>query len=174
LRPSSSGRPIALDQAQDDGTEAIAFTADGSRPAIGDRITLWDADLHTRTAVLRNAFPDAPADSPESISALALSPDGRTLAVGGDAGTLQLWDTETQQPLGGPLPTLGEAIDSLTFSSDNSTLYASGAHVPLQRYVIDPTRAVQRVCARAGGELTRNQWRRYAPGTAYRRMCSQR
>ena len=53
-------------------------------------------------------LPGGPLDpapgSGESITALAFSPDGDTLAVGGDAGTLQLWDIATQQPLGRPCP----------------------------------------------------------------------
>jgi len=66
---------------------------------------------------------------------------------------------------------LGEAIDSLAFADNSRTLYASGAHVPLQRYTLDPARAVRRVCARAGGDLTREQWGTYVPETAYRKVC---
>ncbi|WP_371584446.1 WD40 repeat domain-containing protein [Streptomyces sp. NBC_01314] len=72
------------------------------------------------------------------VEALAVSPDGATLAVGGGSGTLQLWDTATQQPLGGPLTTPGETIGSLAFSADSATLYTGSAHVPLQRYAVDP------------------------------------
>ncbi|MEU6251417.1 hypothetical protein [Streptomyces sp. NPDC047043] len=170
----ATGRATHLGLPDGTGNTALAFSADGSRLAAADRsgrIALRDGDLHDRAGVLRTPFPDAPADSPERVSALALSADGRTLAVGGDTGTLQLWDTTSRQPLGGPLPTAGESIDSLTFSADQGTLYASSAHVPLQRYVVDPSQVVRRVCARAGGELSRSQWRMYAPGTAYRKEC---
>ncbi|MDX3179504.1 hypothetical protein PV382_45850, partial [Streptomyces scabiei] len=71
-----------------------------------------------------------------------------------------------------PLPTPGESIDTLAFSPDSTTLYAGGMHVPLQRYVIDPDRAVSLVCARAGNtELTRAQWRTHLPDRPYRRVC---
>ncbi|WP_105968152.1 nSTAND1 domain-containing NTPase [Streptomyces geranii] len=153
----------------------LAFAPDGSRLAAGDvsgRVTLWDGDLEHRAGVLRNVFPTAAGDMVEQMSALALSPDGRTLAVGGDAGTLQLWDLGTRQPLGGPLSTPGEKIGSLAFSPDSTTLYAAGPHALLQRYPVDPTRAVTRVCARAGGAtLTRAQWRLYASEVPYRRVC---
>lgn len=142
--------------------------------SVGDltgRVTLWDGDLRERAGVLDDVFLKSPTDAWEEVTALALSPDGHTLAVGGDGGTLQLWDTGTRRPLGGPLPTPGEAIDSLAFGPDGHTLYASGAHVPLQRYDLDPAEALRRVCARAGGELTRAQWTAYVPDVAYRRVC---
>ncbi|MFB7655951.1 MULTISPECIES: WD40 repeat domain-containing protein [unclassified Streptomyces] len=116
-------------------------------------------------------FPAPHGGTSEAVEALALSPDGRTLAVGGAAGTLQLWDTATQRPLGGPLTTSGEAIDSVAFSPDGATLYAGSAHVPLQRYTVAPERVVAQVCARAGTELTRAQWRASIPDLPYRRVC---
>uniref|UniRef100_UPI000A797F95 WD40 repeat domain-containing protein n=1 Tax=Streptomyces torulosus TaxID=68276 RepID=UPI000A797F95 len=173
-----AGRSHAHDLVQHDGIGAIAFAPDGSGLAAGDwtgRVAVWDGDLRHRGGILRNVFPapvDASSDSAESITALAFSPDGSTLAVGGDTGTLQLWDTATQQPLGPPLPTPGESIDTLAFSPDSTLLYAGGRHVPLQRYVVDPDRAVSLVCSRTGNtDLTRAQWRTYVPERPYRRVC---
>lgn len=182
-----AGRSIARDQLQGERARdlvqgerisALAFGPDGHRLVAGDRtgrVALWDGDLRHRAGVLRNVFP-GPLDgaTPEAVGALALSPDGRTLAVGGDAGTLQLWDTATQQPLGRPLPTPGESIDTLAFSADNGTLYAGGTHVPLQRYTVDADRAAAQVCARTGGaDLTKAQWRSYVPEVAYRKVCAE-
>ncbi|MFJ8537120.1 hypothetical protein [Streptomyces sp. NPDC093591] len=171
----ATGKATGKDLVQGDQIGAIAFGADGSRLAVGDgtgRVALWDGDLRHKAGVLRNVFPARLGDTPEGVSALALSPDGRTLAVGGTSGTLQLWDVATQQPLGGPLPTPGEEIVSVTFSEDSGTVYAAGAHVPLQRYVVDPERVAERVCARVSGrQLTRAQWRTYAPDAPYREVC---
>jgi WD40 repeat protein len=167
---------------------ALAFAADGSRLVAGDhtgRVALWDGKVRERAGILRNVFPTQPrgnaADDPlgdtsEAVSALAVSPDGRTLAVGGEAGTLQLWDIASQQPLGGPLTTPGEKIDTVAFSADNGTLYAGSAHVPLQRYPIAPSKAVGTVCARVAesgdpGGLTRAQWKAYVADVPYRRVC---
>ncbi|MFF3373661.1 hypothetical protein ACFYXF_12030 [Streptomyces sp. NPDC002680] len=155
---------------------ALAFAADGSRLAAGDqtgRVALWDGELSHRTGILRNVFPAPLGEEPESVSALAVSPDGATLAVGGSTGTLQLWDIATQQPLGGPLTTPGEQIDSLAFGADSGTLYAASAHAPLQRYAVDADRAATQVCARAGAgaDLSREQWETYVPEVAYRKVC---
>ncbi|WP_455355272.1 nSTAND1 domain-containing NTPase [Streptomyces sp. SYSU K217416] len=169
-----AGPVTGHDLVQGDQIGALAFAPDGSRLAAGDqtgRVALWDSALRRRAGILANVFPAPLGDTPEAVSALALSTDGRTLAVGGDAGTLQLWDIATQQPLGGPLTTPGEDIKTLAFSRDSGTLYAGSAHVPLQRYSIAPSRAVTRVCARAGAGLTRAQWRTYVPGAPYRRVC---
>ncbi|WP_425246531.1 hypothetical protein [Streptomyces sp. NEAU-NA10] len=172
--PLPSGRSLRRDLVQGEQIGALAFDADGSLLAAGDmtgRVALWDGALRRRSGVLRNVFPAPLGDTPEAVAALALSPDGRTLAVGGEAGALHLWDIATQQPLGDPVPTAGEAIESLSFSPDSTTLYASGTHVPLQRYVIDPARVVAQVCARAGAGLTKEQWRTYVPDAGYRRTC---
>ncbi|MER6133758.1 hypothetical protein [Streptomyces sp. NPDC001815] len=173
----STGTPVGRDLVQGDQVGALAFSPDGSHLAVGDRtgrVALWDGALRHRAGVLRNVFPAPIGDTPETVSALALSPDGRTLAVGGDAGTLQLWDTATQQPLGGPLTSPGETIKTLAFSPDSGTLYAGSAHVPLQRYVIDPARLVTQVCARSGADLTRTQWHTYITEVPYRRLCDPR
>jgi WD40 repeat protein/transcriptional regulator with XRE-family HTH domain len=180
------GRPTVRNLVQGDETAALAFAQDGSRLVSGDqagRVALWDGRLRQREGVLPNVFPALPedtsdaltGDTSEAVSALAVSPDGRTLAVGGEAGSLQLWDIATQQPLGDPLTTPGEAIDTVAFSADSGTVYAGSAHVPVQRYTIDPSQAVESVCARAGGSdrdgLTWAQWRTYVRDVPYRKMC---
>jgi WD40 repeat protein len=169
------GKVVGRNLVQGDQIGALAFSEDGALLAVGDqtgRVALWDGDVRHRAGVLRNVFPAPRGGTPEAVTALAVSPDGRTLAVGGAAGSLQLWDVTTQQPLGGPLTTPGEQLDTLAFAADGSTLYAGGAHVPLQRYAVDPGRAVARVCARVGGaQLTRAQWRTYVPDVPYRKVC---
>ncbi|MER6958858.1 hypothetical protein [Streptomyces sp. NPDC000618] len=165
---------LGLGLVQGDQIGALAFAAYGSRLAAGDqtgRVALWDGTLRRREDVLRNVFPQLLDEIPEAVSVVAFSPDGRALAVGGDQGTLQLWDIPTRQPLGGPLITPGERIDTLAFGADSGTLYAGSAHVPLQRCTVAPARVVPQVCARAGTDLTAAQWRTYIPDVPYRRVC---
>ncbi|MEV6942461.1 hypothetical protein AB0N07_10730 [Streptomyces sp. NPDC051172] len=180
-----AGRVTGRNLVQGEDIGALAFAADGSLLAAGDqtgRVALWDRKVRQRSGILPSVFATLPenigdavfGDTSEAVSALAVSPDGGTLAVGGEAGSLQLWDIATQQPLGSPLTTSGEQIDTVAFSADGRTVYAGSAHVPLQRYPIDPARAVETVCARTGGNgLTRAQWRTYLPGVAYRKVCGQ-
>ena len=61
----------------------------------------------------------------ESTTALALSPDGRRLAAGGDGDAIQVWNLETEhrdEQLKGHRDT----ISALAFSPDG-TLLASGS-----------------------------------------------
>ncbi|WP_328837907.1 hypothetical protein [Streptomyces europaeiscabiei] len=177
------GRATGRNLVQGGEIGALAFAPDGSRLAAGDqsgRVALWDGTVRQREGALPSVFPALPealvntitGDTSEAVIALALSPDGGTLAVGGEAGSLQLWDVATQQPLGRPLTTPGEPIDTVAFGADSGTVYAGSAHVPLQRYTIDPSKAVGTVCARTGGNgLTRAQWQRYVRDVPYRKVC---
>ena len=79
----------------------------------------------------------------------------------------------TGQRIGGLLTTPGDAVYTLAFDARGTTLYAGSAHVPLQRYDLDPARALSRVCARTGGSgLSPSQWQTYVPDAPYRRVCS--
>jgi WD40 repeat protein len=69
--------------------------------------------------------------SGDPITALAWSPDGTTLAVGGHGGVVQLWNLEggplVERSFVGlaPLPGVGEAIQELAFSPNGLLLAAS-------------------------------------------------
>ncbi|MFD5162143.1 helix-turn-helix domain-containing protein [Streptomyces hawaiiensis] len=159
-----------------DGREvtALAFSPDGTRLAVGDitgHVTLWDGDLRHATGVLTGTADTAPSSRTEAVGALAFSSDGGTLAVGGARGTLRLWDTAGQRLLGGDLPTSGDEIRSLAFGRDDGTVYSTGPNVVLRRLPIAPDAAVRALCERAGGGLTRAQWRRYVPDAPYRQVC---
>jgi WD40 repeat protein len=69
---------------------AVLFSPDGKRLFSGGSegsITIWDLQHRTKVLTL-----DAPGGS---VSALALSSDGRRLAsCGSQTGEVQIWDTE--------------------------------------------------------------------------------
>ncbi|MDH6439801.1 hypothetical protein M2158_008342 [Streptomyces sp. SAI-144] len=70
-----------------------AFGPIGTRPAVGDvldRLTLWDGAARARLGVLDGTTSVPTADATGAVTALAFSHDGRTLAVAGSAGSLQL------------------------------------------------------------------------------------
>ena len=60
-----------------------------------------------------------------SVNGIAFSPDGRTLAAGGER-SIQLWDVSTRRPLGAPLMGHTEQVNCVAFSPDGTTL-ASGS-----------------------------------------------
>ncbi|MEU6393954.1 DNA-binding protein [Streptomyces sp. NPDC046939] len=151
-----------------------AFSPDGTLLAIGDgmgRVTLWNGDARTRLGVLDGVSSHAGAEAFGQVAALAFSHDGRTLAVANNYGALQLWDVPSQRPLGSTLPTQGDPALALSFSSDDDTLHASGANIPVERYDINPAHLAARVCERVGSGLSRRDWKTYLPGVPYRQTC---
>lgn len=118
----------------------------------------------------------------DGIGAIASALDGSGLAAGDGAGRVAVRDGDLRHRAGilrnvfpapaDPSTDTAETITALAFSPDSTLLYAGGARVPLQRYVVDPDRAISLVCARAGeAELTREQWHTYLPDRPYREVC---
>ncbi|MGW3086575.1 nSTAND1 domain-containing NTPase [Streptomyces sp. NPDC001108] len=142
-----------------------------ARAELSGHISLWDTRRRTRLGMLYGGAGKGSPDAPEEITALAFSPDGTTLATAGSYGTLRLWDVPSRLALGAGLPTAGDHIRALAFAPDGRTLSLAGTHVPLQHRTIDPDRATEAVCRRAGGPLSRDQWDTYLPDTPYRRTC---
>ncbi|MFE9098748.1 DNA-binding protein [Streptomyces sp. NPDC007264] len=159
----------------DNPASALAFSPDGSSLAVGDtlgRVTVWDGGLRSRIAVLSGTRTADATGAADGVSALAFSPDGRTLAVAGASGTVRLWNVFANQPFGSALPTPGDPVVALAFSPDGHRLYASGIHAVLRTYGLSPAGLAARVCARAGGGLSRAAWRTYLPDVPYRRTCT--
>ena len=65
-----------------------------------------------------------------AFNGVALSPDGRTLALVGSDGAVQLWDVATREPFAEPLQGLGTA-NGVAFSPDGKTLAIASGDVRL-------------------------------------------
>ncbi|HST53960.1 MAG TPA: protein kinase [Pyrinomonadaceae bacterium] len=103
--------------------ESLAFSPDGSLLAgtghVDGGVWLWDArDGKLRQEIKANDEP----------TAVAFSPDSKTLATGGYDGTLKLWDTTSG---GAPRRSLDYAhssvVVSIAFSPDGSLVACGGA-----------------------------------------------
>jgi WD40 repeat protein len=99
-----------------------AFRPDGRMLATGHNggsICLWDA----ATGGLRAAW----QGHPHEVLGVAFSPDGKTLATGNyTEATLRLWNADTGQPLGKPIPQGGQVF-ALTWNPDGQTILVGNA-----------------------------------------------
>ena len=152
--------------------DSMAFSPDGKILAEGydnGTVRLWNLASHQQLgAFLVGAGNHNPVDM------LTFSPDGTTLAARGNDGTAQLWDVPTQQAIGAPLATPGHngAVGTLAFSPDGETLIDGTNSGTELRHVAYLVNAVPYLCKWAGRPLTAAEWAQYAPGIAYRNICS--
>jgi WD40 repeat protein len=102
---------------------------------------------------------------------VALSPDGQTLAIGGDDGNLFLWDGSSGTQLGPALRIPGRTWDALVFQENGLTLIAAGAN-GVVAWDLDPASWVRRACAVANRTLTQQEWNQYLSSVGtYRPQC---
>ncbi len=131
-----------------DAVFALAFDRVGERIAIGPgskdgTARLWTADAAPRPLGPGVANPDG---EPTFSGSAALTPDGRTLAVGRSDGSVRLWDATDAAaplPLGEPLAATGQLVEQLTTSPDGRRLAASGDDATVRLWdITDPAAPV--------------------------------
>jgi WD40 repeat protein len=110
------------------GNSFLVFSPDGKTLALaagsGDRvIRLWEVATgkDRRLLVLPAAAGGSPQPVSNSLTALAFSPDGRTLVLGGSDRLIRLWDLLTGREVHRLAGHQG-AVTSLVFAADGQTL----------------------------------------------------
>ncbi|MBM7171814.1 hypothetical protein JQK87_26105 [Streptomyces sp. G44] len=152
----------------EDGLTAGAFSPDRRYLAVCDdngRITLWNGPGTRLLAVLSAAGPGDHRPAP----ALSFSADGRHLAASTPDGSVRVWETGAPGLPGAEYPGTGDAVLALGFTGDE--LLTATAHRAVRRAPLSGERAAAVAYRRAGGGLTRAQWRTYLPNTPYRPSC---
>jgi WD40 repeat protein len=134
-------------------------------------IRMWDLSTPDKPQQLANS----PLTGPQSpITALAQTPDGRTLAASTTAGSVWLWGAgnPTRARLAAMLTAAHGSLTALTFSPSDSTLVTGGRDGRLTFWHYRPFQVVNRICAYSGTPITPGEWRRYVPGAAYDPPCA--
>ncbi|MFB7710170.1 toll/interleukin-1 receptor domain-containing protein [Streptomyces sp. NPDC056105] len=145
---------------------SVAFRPDGLLVlgGVGEgnpALILWDPRSH-------RALRAAP-DAGELTRAVAVSPDGQTVAsVTGD-GRLLLWDADLERSIQVPGLTLGHG-DLVRFTGEGDRLLIE-RDGELYSLLVGPSRWRAALCSIAGEPMSPAEWQNAAPGERFRRIC---
>lgn len=117
-----TGQLLQTVSGHEDVVTALAMSSQSKTlytTGLDGKFLVWPAQLPLQSSLYK-----LPIASGE-VWALALSPDGKTLAVGGKNGLVELWDLATLQRQR-KLEGFGGTVDCLDFSADGKLLAAAG------------------------------------------------
>jgi WD40 repeat protein len=146
-----------------DATSPVYTLAFGPRDRLRDRLLAGTADdVVAVWDIAKGRHQSLPATQlgghTDEVHAVALSPDGQTLASGGADGSVILWDLPTSQQLGDPIAAHSDGVRSLAFSGDGRTLASAGADGDVVVWDVDFRSWQARACRIANRGLYRREW----------------
>ena len=119
------GQPLTGDSGQLSG---VAFSPDGQRIAsVNATGELRVRDVNTQQETLGPVTSPHSTASAPTLWTLAYSPDGNTIATGGDDGNVWLWNAQDLKPIGPPLRANDQGVYSVAFSPNGGILASGGA-----------------------------------------------
>lgn len=158
--PLAGGRPIFTPDGQ--------FLVTVNKP-LGEAATLevWDAATGKITRRMLTALT-------EVVTKVALTRDGRTLAVGDTEGTIAVWDLETGRALGNLLGAHEARVSGLVFARDDQLLVSSDRDGRVFLWDLSFESWRRRACHIAGQNLSYAEWVQFlGPDEPYRPTCAE-
>ncbi|MFD0365852.1 NACHT and WD repeat domain-containing protein [Nocardia sp. GCM10030253] len=110
-----------------------------------------------------------------SISSIDFSPDGKTLATGGNDGPVRLWDFTDRtrpRPLSSSIAPPGTTAWLLGFHPQGNYLAAVGKDGARRLWDLNEQHAIDRICRISRTVLTPDLWQRYLPQLPYDPPCA--
>lgn len=110
-------------------------------------------------------LPGLPTDAASTFTT-SFAPDGGVLALGGDDGSVRLFDVGTGTPIGDPLGAHADWVQSIAFGPDGSWLASGGQDgtIRIWNAVVwsdDLETFREALCPLAARDLTQEEWETY-------------